>query len=186
MSEQITYTVDLPEAAEMGPAMRALNERQRSFVYHLSLTGGDQSEAYVAAGYQVANHATAKACASRLANTDAVANAIQEEALRTLKGPASLVSIQALLAIVGPRSTAKDGDKIKAANSLLDRVAGFAGKTEHTVVFKDERTTNELIDFIRRTAKENGLDAQKLLGLEPVDAEFEEVAMSSEGLEDVL
>jgi hypothetical protein len=67
MSNEITISV--PPVEVLGPAMRALNERQRSFVCALAVYGGEQGEAYRAAGYQVTERWSARACASRLANS---------------------------------------------------------------------------------------------------------------------
>lgn len=177
--------VEIPPLEMMGPAMRALNERQRRFVCALGVTGGEQREAYVWAGYTAKNDNTASACASRLAASEDVKEAIREEALRRLDSSA-LLAVSTLVGIAGPRSTSKDRDKISAANSLLDRVGGFAGKTEHKIIIKDERTNAELIEFIKEKAALAGLDARKLLGMPVIDATYEEVTPSSEGLEDVL
>jgi hypothetical protein len=34
--------------------------------------------------------------------------------------------------------------RLNASNSLLDRIGGFAGKTEHKIIIKDDRTTRSL------------------------------------------
>lgn len=186
MTQELDSLVEVPPLDMMGPAMRALNERQRRFVCALAVTGGEQREAYLWAGYGGKTLNSQDASASQLAARTDVKEAIREEAIRRLDS-AALMAVSTLVQIAGPRSTAKDRDKISASNSLLDRIGGFAGKTEHTITVKDERTTQELIEFIRHTAAANGLDASKLLGLSaPIDAEFTEVPMSSEGLEDVL
>lgn len=188
MTHELDILVEVPPEDQMGPAMRRLNERQRRFVCAMAVTGGDQREAYLWAGYTAANKNSADASASRAASRPDVEEAMKEEALRRLNGSA-IVAVSTLLQIAGPRSTSKDRDKIAASVALMDRVKGFAGKVEHTVVHSlDEKTADELIDFIRLTAKANGLDATKLLGHHApvIDAEFTEVPMSSEGLEDVL
>lgn len=174
MSKDPTDLIVVPPIEVMGPAMRALNERQRLFVCALGVHGGDQGEAYRSAGFNVTNDGSARACASRLANSDPIVAAIKEEAIRRLDS-SSMLAVSTLVEL----ASYKNGDdkvRLKAANSLLDRIGGFAGKTEHNIIVKDDRTTKELIDFIRHTAVANGLDASKLLGLaDPVDAEFTEV-----------
>lgn len=186
MTNELDILVEVPPEDMMGPAMRQLNDRQRRFVCALAVTGGDHREAYVWAGYDCKNPNSQSAAASRLAALPYVEEAMKEEALRRLKGSA-IMAVSTLVQIAGPRSVSKDKDKIAASIALLDRVKGFAGKTEHTIIHAlDEKTADELIDFIRLTAKENGLDANKLLGHMPViDAEFEEVP-SAVGIEDLL
>jgi hypothetical protein len=177
MTSELDILVEVPPEDQMGPAMRALNERQRRFVCAMSVTGGDHREAYSWAGYDTKNPNSTSAAASRLAANPDVEEAMKEEALRRLKGSA-IIAVSTLVQIAGPRSTSKDRDKIAASVALLDRIKGFGGKVEHTVVHQlDEKTADELIDFIRLTAKANGLDAQKLLGPHApvIDAEFTEV-----------
>lgn len=189
--QDIEALIEIPPPDLMGPAMRRLNERQRRFVCALSVYGGDQAEAYRWAGYTCANENTANASASRLAANPDVIEAIKEEAWRRID-QASMLAVSTLVEIASPRSAAKNSDRLKAAEMILSRT-GFHEKTEHKIVIKDERTTKELIDFIKSRAGAHGLDANQLLGLpapgadaQIVDAEFEEVTLSSEGLEDVL
>lgn len=158
----------------MGPAMRALNERQRAFVCALAVFGGDHSEAYRTAGFNTSNDNSTAAAASRLFNQVIVQDAIREEALRRLDSSAML-AVSTLVELASHRNEDKKTRKA-AADSLLDRIAGFAGKTQHTITIKDDRTTAELVAFIKARAGDHGLDANKLLGLPaPVDAEFEVV-----------
>lgn len=185
MSREPSELIVIPPVEVMGPAMRALNERQRHFVCALGVHGGDQSEAYRAAGYLVSSDGSARANASRLANSDPIVAAIKEEAIRRLDS-ASMLAVSTLVELASYKNP-DDKVRLKASNSLLDRIGGFAGKTEHSIVIKDERTTQELIDFIKNTAAANGLDARHLLGLPaPIDAEFTEVTDGREGLEDLL
>lgn len=179
--------ISIPPVELMGPAMRALNERQRMFVCALSVYGGEQAEAYRAAGYAVTNDNSAGAAASRLANSAMVVEAIKEEALRRLDSSSTLAvsTLVELASYKNPDSKVR----IKAANSLLDRISGFAGKTEHKIIVKDDRTTAELIQFIKQTAIANGLDPMKLLGMDKiVEAEYTEVfdPLADPDLADVL
>ena len=177
--------IQVPPVELMGPAMRALNERQRYFVCALMVYGGEQSEAYRAAGYNVTTDNSAGASASRLARSDGIVAAIKEEAMRRLDSAPAL-AVSTLVELASYKNN-DDKVRLKAANSILDRVGGFAGKTEHNIIIKDDRTTAELIDFIKATAAANGLDAHQLLGLPaPIDAEFSEVDAGREGLEDLL
>lgn len=169
--------IQVPPVELMGPAMRALNEKQRIFVSALAVYGGEQSEAYRAAGYEVTNDNSAAAAASRLARSDGIVAAIKEEAIRRLDS-SPMLAVSTLVELASYKNP-DDKVRLKAANSILDRVGGFAGKTEHQIIIKDDRTTQELIDFIKHTAVANGLDPAALLGLPAprnvVDAEFSEV-----------
>lgn len=174
MTQNPVVLFEVPAADVLGPAMRALNERQRMFVCALAYYGGAQQEAYVAAGYSVTTAGSAQASSSRLANNAMIVEAIKEEALRRLDS-ASMLAVSTLVEL----ASAKCGDnkvRLQASNSLLDRIGGFAGKTEHKITIKDDRTTAELIQFIKQTAVANGLDPMKLLGMETVvEAEYTEV-----------
>lgn len=186
MEKHVTDLIEVPPLDMMGPAMRALNERQRRFVCALAVTGGAQREAYIWAGYEARSIPSQDAAASQLIARGDVQEAIKEEALRRLDSYA-LMAVSTLGQLASPMGSAKDNIRLAASNSLLDRIGGFAGKTEHKIIIKDERTTNDIIASIRALAAANGLDASKLLGHEPIDAEFEEVVPGgAEGLEDLL
>lgn len=185
MDKQIEALIEIPPVDMMGKAMLALNERQRRFVCALAVTGGAQREAYLWAGYEAKGIASQDACASQLAARGDVQAAIKEEALRRLDSYA-LMAVSTLGEICSPMSTAKTRDRLAAAGMLLDRIGGFAGKTEHQIVIRDERTTNQIMDSIRQLAAANGIDASKLLAPPIVDAEFVEVNPGADGLEDLL
>lgn len=188
MAHSIELSLAAPPPYELlGPAMRALNERQRCFVCALAVFGGDHSEAYRVAGFKTTNDNATAACASRLFNQIAVQDAIKEEALRRLDSSA-LLGVSTLIELASHRNEDKKTRKA-AADSLLDRIGGFGGKTEHKIVIKDDRTVAELVEFIQARAGAHGLDAAKLLGLPAptiIEAEFEEVPDGRDGLEDVL
>lgn len=174
MENQNPYGITVPPIEVLGPAMRSLNERQRMFVCALMVYGGDQQEAYRCAGYDVKTAGSAQAASSRLANSAGVVEAIKEEALRRLDSSSAL-AVSTLVELASVK-TSDNKIRLNAANSILDRIGGFAGKSEHKIIIKDDRTTTELIDFIKRTAIENGLDPMKLLGHSPViDVDFTEV-----------
>lgn len=163
-----------PDEEHMGAAMRKLNPRQRRFVCALAIYGGDQQAAYAYAGYHSKDSNVAGAASSRLANSADVVEAIKEEAWRRLD-TSTLLAVSGLIELASCRNEDK-ATRIKAQNSLLDRVKGFAGKSEHTVFVKDERTTAELVSLIKELAAPNGLKADELLGLPaPIDAVYEEV-----------
>lgn len=187
MTDELDILVEVPPEDMMGKAMLALNPRQRRFVCALAVTGGEQRKAYIWAGYEARTLASQDAAASQLAARGDVQAAIKEEALRRLDSYA-LMAVSTLGTLCSPTSTSKDSVKLAAATALLDRIGGFAGKSEHTVVIKDQRTTAQIVEGIKALAIANGLDPAKLLAPPPIDAEFEEVAPagSAEGLEDLL
>lgn len=181
------YLIEVPDEEHMGPAMRRLNERQRRFVCAMSVYGGDQTRAYVFAGYDVKTPGAIKACASRLHNDARIKEAIAEEAQRRLDY-SHLVTASGLIELALPSNTDKS-TRLKALLALADRT-GMHAKSEHVVIHEDRRTTKELLDAIGQLALRNGLDPKQLLGTaraEVIDAEYEEVpAGGDEGIEDLL
>lgn len=176
------WLIELPPEDQMGPAMRRLNERQRRYVCALSVFGGDQSRAYVFAGYNTKTpHATAVS-ASRLANSDDIKEAIKEEAWRRLDY-SSVLAISTMLELASPSNPDK-AIRLKAADMLSKRT-GFHEKTEHLVVHEDRRTTKELIEFISGMTKKLGLEHQVALPVIDVTAEVVSVP-SADGIEDLL
>lgn len=187
MEKNIEALIEIPPEDMMGAAMRALNPRQRRFVCALAVTGGAQREAYIWAGYEGKTVPAQDSAASQLIARGDVQAAIKEEALRRLDSYA-LMAVSTLGELASPMGTAKPNIRLAASTALLDRIGGFAGKTEHQIIVRDERTTNDILASIRALAAANGLDGNKLLGLSApvIDAEFTEVVSSSEGLEDLL
>ena len=172
MTTEEDHLIDLPPEDQMGPAMKRLNEQQRRFVCALSVFGGNRTEAYRWAGYNVKSNKVAQAASSRLHSQDEIKEAIREEAIRRLD-TAPLLAISTMVRIAqGPDNKLA----LKASEMILDRT-GFHGTTEHKVTIEDKRTTKELIDFIMQAAPRHGLDANKMLGLPApvIEAEFEVV-----------
>ncbi len=164
--------IDMPPEDVMGPAMLALNEKQRRFVCAMVFIG-DAKKAYAWAGYKISTPGSAQACSSRLSNMDGVAAAIQEEGERRLKFGRSL-AITGLLQMASPLGTASEKVRLKALTELADRT-GFTSKTEHTLTINDNRTVIQIQQTIEALALANGFDPKKLLGNNVVDAEFTEV-----------
>lgn len=175
-----------------GPAMGELTPLQRRFVIAMCETGGgNASLAYRMAGPTTVNENTIKVAAHHLLHQDKVLKAIREEADRRVRSGALLGA--SALQEIAMDSTHKD--RFKAASALLDRSGlGLIQRTEVTHVHKNDE---EAIDRIRTLAKVLGVDAQKLLGHAgvktsapareaPIDAEFEVVTSSTDGLEDLI
>lgn len=173
--------ISIPPEDLMGPAMLALEPRQRRFVCALATFGGDQEGAYAWAGYRAKTPGALQACSSRLANSEAVQAAVKEEAIRRLNS-ASLLAISGLIEMASPLHNKNEKLRFKALQDLADRT-GFNAKTEHTITIKDDRTTAQILQTISQLAIANGLDP-KLLAPTIIEGEFEEVG--TDGLEDLI
>lgn len=184
MSDQaLLDLIDVPPEDQMGPAMLRLNSRQRVFVCALAVYGGQQDEAYRAAGYKVTTDNAARSCASRLANAEDIVKAIQEESLRRINS-ATLLAVSTLVEMASPRN-ADARLRRQAAIDILDRT-NFNAKSEHHIVIKDDRTTAELIESITQLARANGLDPRRLLS-PVIDTTADEVdAVDNDGIEDLF
>lgn len=172
-NDDFNKLIEVPPEDQMGPAMRQLNERQRRFVCALAVFGGDQSRAYMDAGYDIKSEGARRACASRLANTALVVEAIREESLRRINS-ATLLAVSTMVELASPAHNSDKRLRLKAAEEILNRT-GFHGTSEQRIVIKDDRTVQELVDFIKANASLAGMSAGQLLGQKPaaIDAEFE-------------
>lgn len=190
----LTPSVPLPDDAALGPAMSALpTDNQRAFVCALLEHGdNDHTRAAIAAGFTGTPN-TLRVTAHRLAHDERVLAAMHEESVRRLN-TGKIMAVSSLLTLA--RSAAKDSDKLKAIEMILNRT-GLHAQSEHKVTVNDvSRTDAAMIDRIKQLAGKMGLDADKLLGEQPgqskstaltvIEAEFTEVEGSSDGLEDVL
>lgn len=173
--------VQVPPEGSLGRAMRALpNDNQRGFVIALLEHGdGNATRAAITAGF-VGSPATLRVTAHRLMHDDLVQAAMDEEAARRLNS-GKIMAVSVLLTLAG--TAAKDSDKLKAIEMLLNRT-GMPGQSEHKVIVSDvSKTDEEMIARITYLAKKRGLDPQLLIGgpvPDTVDAEFEEVEAEPE------
>ncbi len=160
---------------EYGPAMAALNERQRAFVMALiEIPGITNKAAAIRAGYSDVSDG-AKVRGHYLAHSALVQAAIREEAEKSLNS-SSLVAAGVLMKILTDDGTANK-DKIKAAGMLLDRSGFGAAQTINVNKTTTDRTGKAIMERIAQLGQKLGLDPVKLLSgsAEPVDAEFSEV-----------
>lgn len=186
MSRDANLPVPREEASYLGPAMAALTQMQRDYVYASLENGGQNStDAAIRAGVEPGNAAVQ---AYRWNHNTKVMDAIREEADKRLRS-AAVLGASALVEIA--RDTLHK-DRFKAAVQLLDR-AGLIVATEHKVTVEHVMTDQEKIAKIVELAKLQGLDPVKLLGqcgVEYVDAEFTPVTPAADdgsaGLEDLL
>lgn len=169
----------------MGPCMQKLNERQRLFVYAMLDTGMvNHSLCARKAGYQ-GDENTIKVTAHRLAHDEDVQAAIQEVARKAM-GAAQLVATGHLILIA---QNPAHKDQLSAIKQLLDR-SGLGAVTEHKVTVTHNSDRESVVREIAALAREQGLDARKLLAGYGVviDADYSEVPIEGDasGLEDVI
>ncbi len=162
---------------DFGPAMAALNERQRAFVMAMiEYPGITQGKAAEIAGYTPSGSPGAlRVHGHYCAHNPAVQAAMREEAGKRLAST-SLMAANVLMQIL-----TDDGvdakDRIRAAGMLLDRSGFGAAQTINVNKTTTDRTGAGMLERIRALAAANGLDPVKLLGgnAPVVDAEFAEV-----------
>lgn len=174
--------ITLPDVADLGPKMRALNEGHRAFVLAFIATGGrSQQEAAIMAGY-APEPRSANVTASRIAHRPDVQDAIFEEMKK--QGRIDLISSYANVRAIANTSQ-KEEVKLKANLELMS-IAGLGAVTRHEVVVEDRRSTKDLLEEIRLLAQETGDEGKSIAG-NIIEGEFEEVIEDgSEGLEDLL
>jgi hypothetical protein len=165
-----SVALPIPDAAELGPAMRALNERQRAFVVAFVVMGESATAAARAAGYLDSGSGSIRVIAHRLIHDTRVQAAITEEGARRLKGmmPAALQAVQEIV------ENPQHKNRLNAAFGVLNR-SGLHELIERKEVHEFRR--EEKIAEIREFAAQLGLDAKQLLG-RCIDVEFEEVEPS--------
>lgn len=171
---------------DLGPAMRALEPKQRAWVRAFHETGGqDNTRAAAAAGYAPGNPAGQRQAGWRLAHDGKVLKAIREVAEGRIRSGA-LMAIETMIAIA-QNPTHKD--QFKAAVEVANR-SGMLVINESKMVVEHRYSDREEVERVRKFARELGLDATKLLGsVGYIDAEFEVVQdsePSTAGLEDIL
>lgn len=178
--------VIVPPEETLGPKMKALNERQRTYVCALAVFGNDQTRAYAFA-YPKVTKGSAAVGGCRLANSNAVKEAIDEYYSDIFFTVGRAVAIRTLVEAASPASNLSMKERIKASKEILDRIPGYGSKSEQNIKVTHEASTEELIAIIKENAPLIGLDASKLLedkGI--IDAEFEEVPAIPDELKDML
>jgi phage terminase small subunit len=185
-----TYQINAD--ARHGPAMEALSDMQRQFVFALIQSGCSQSKAAELAGYRGGPN-TWKAVGWRLAHDSRVQAAIHEEAQKLIR-TTSVMAIKVIEDLASDRKV-KPEVRLKAATELLNR-SGLHAQTEHKVTVERHLDDQQLVNRIVGLARDLDLDPRQLLGSRGyvVDAEFELIAGPSEapaalsavGLEDLL
>lgn len=185
----MTDDLDIP-GDDLGPAMSALTPRQRIFVRCMLDTPTlDATAAARRAGYQIGSSDAVRVQAFRLMHSERVIAAYHEEASKRLRSGAVLGASVLMKIAQDPMHK----DQLKAAMTLLNRI-GLHEKTEHKHVVERPTDDIEVKRQIVALAKELGVDPRVFLGKNaelpalaaPIDAEFEVIESSTEGLEDVI
>jgi len=157
--------------------MLALTERQQKFVVAVAESGTDNyTRCAREAGYSTDSEGALRVAAHRLIHDSKIQEAFQEYTAAALKGGAPL----ALRAVIEIASDPQHKDRLRAAQTILDRT-GHHATSEHTVKVQDvSRTDEAMIERIKQLGKELNLapaEVQKMIantGI-TIDAEFSEV-----------
>lgn len=169
----------MPPVEQLGPRMKALGtDLIRRFVWEYVDNGGNATRAANDAGYSTKSRGANPAGYRNLQSPEVIA-AIEEVTWSRLHS-AIVPAVKGLEALVrDPLSKFH----MKAIEMVMDRVPGFASKSEHTVKVEHTLTIDEMKDRVRNIATRLQLDPQKLLASsQTVDVEYSEV----EDLSDIL
>jgi hypothetical protein len=170
------------EDADIGPAMRALNDRQRAFVRAVITlgSGGIQNNAKAAeiAGYSGSTRGVLKDTGWRLANDARIQAALLEEARRTVNVAAAVVATPVVISIAMDKSV-KPQDRLRAAEMLFNR-GGMPALTEQKITVEHGPSNERMEMLARKLADELGIDPARLVGVNrsasaAIEAEYTEV-----------
>ena len=170
------------EAAEflevLGPAMRALNERQRRFVLAYIEQGKDGKpnalRAALAAGYGGGggvNEAALRVQGHRLVYNPLVQAAILELSKKEVNLAAAVIATPVTISIaLNEKLSAKD--RLRACEMLFNR-GGMPALSEHKVTV-EHVDDGRMLEFADRLAAELGVDRSKLVGANVVVPKLED------------
>lgn len=160
---------------EYGPAMAALNERQRKFVLAmLEIPGCSHARAAREAGYSDVKEA-AKVRGHYCAHNPAVQAALREEAGKRLNGLSVIAANVMMDVMLDPKTGPKE--KLKAAAAVLDRTGFAAAQNINVNKTVTDNSGKAIMERIAALSQRLGVDSQKLLApaAPAVDAEFTEI-----------
>lgn len=174
--------IKLPEPENMGPAMKALTEKQRAFVVAYFHTGS-RMKATAAAGYAMGtpDSSQGRVMAWQVWHSAKVQAAIKEFASENVLSTLVPMAMKAWEEIIDDPS---HKDRAKAVGMVLDRTGMHAKmETVHTVTENREERVLKII----RICKELGMDPKKFIGgaSDFVDADFEVVQREEAKLVDI-
>lgn len=166
----------MSDSEDYGPAMAALNEKQRAFVIAmLEVPGCSHAKAARIAGYSDVKDG-AKVRGHYCAHNPAVQAALREEAGKRLNG-LSVIAANVMMDVMLDSNTAPK-DKLKAAAAVLDRTGFAAAQNINVNKTITDQSGKAIMARIRSLAEKLGLDERRLLGAPAapvVDGEFSEV-----------
>ena len=145
---------------ELGPAMTALSDQQRAFVYQYAKTGGQNAtQAAIAAGYIDNGNGSIRVQAHRLITNPRIKAAFIECG-QSLAASHVFASFQRLAdEVTDPQS--KDG--VTAAKFII-QAAGAMAPSESKTVVEHTIDTGDLIEKAKRLSEALGIDPRKLIG----------------------
>lgn len=158
MTQKLTEAqVELAEL-ELGPAMRALNDKQRQFVLNYVIAAGNTTQAAQLSGYGTTKDSSYQT-GHRLLQDAKIKAAIKEDAERRLNNGAGIAA--AGLMKIGLEST-DEKNRIKALQTVL-ALAGINPIARHEHIHVHQ-TATAIEAEIRKMAGVLGMDADRLLG----------------------
>jgi|SRR5581483_4271418 len=165
-------SIPLPDTSELGPAMRALTERQRKFVILYFHTGSREKAAHLAGYAGDPGSNLIGVSAYSVWHNPKVQLAIKEFGEQSVL--AGLVPL-AFAALEDALTIGDAKEKTAAAKIVMDRT-GFHAKSE-VITSKGAQSREDQIKEIVRLCKAQGLDPRKLIGgaVDFIDADFEVV-----------
>lgn len=172
----------MDEVADYGPKMRALTEKQRGFVMAMVTAPGLVQWRYAEMAGYVGGEDTWKGTACLLLQRKDINDAINECAGMRLRAGA-LVAAEVLVKLASDERVAA-GQRIRAAQALLDRVGLAPQQNIHVEHNHTDRTGAALMDRIKELAAKFGDEGRGLLekaGLGQVPREIELKVETSDG-----
>lgn len=150
------------EDDDYGPAMSALNPRQRVFIEQYLNNGGvNAQDAARKAGYDKGSQGSLDVQAYRLIRDKKVLAGLREETLKRMNsfGPEMFEVIVG----IARDPAAPAGERRKSAEAVLDRI-GLQAVSEHVVTVQDGRSRADLLREFFALAKEADVDVGRLMG----------------------
>jgi hypothetical protein len=185
----IVPLIAVPAADDLGPAMQACTNGERSFVIAKVETGESNAECARLAGYSASTPDTLKSTGYAIAHRQRVQDAILEMSRKLMRseGPKSIKT----LVEIRDNKSLEAKDRLKASVELLNRAGMSAVSESHLTVTHELLTDAQKDQRILSLASELGLDeatARKMLiapadlekNAQIIDAEFEEVPLSDD------
>ena len=163
-----------------GPAMAALDDRERAFVVEVIQQGKKRNLAQAARSAGYSHHpGTSRLMGHDLLHRGPIIAALHEESRRRF----TLAGWQGVLNLIKIAEDDTNRNYFKASKELADRF-GYAAVTEHKVtVDHTDLTGQAILERIRALAAKHGLDQAKLIGGNVADAQQ---SVSRETIVDVV